>query len=84
MCRLRSSMVGQFPGLASLDPQDNLLHTSDFRAMYCTLLHDWFGADPGPIIPNADQFALLGAGATFDSGIVRLAIRSPAGGADAP
>jgi uncharacterized protein (DUF1501 family) len=48
------TMIGGFPGLTSLDPQDNLVHTSDFRTMYCTLLHDWLGVDPGPIIPGAD------------------------------
>jgi uncharacterized protein (DUF1501 family) len=48
------TMIGGFPGLASLDPQDNLLHTSDFRTMYCTLLESWLGVDAGPIIPGAD------------------------------
>jgi uncharacterized protein (DUF1501 family) len=48
------TMIGGFPGLGTLDPQENLLHTSDFRTMYCTLLHDWLGVDPGPIIPGAD------------------------------
>jgi uncharacterized protein (DUF1501 family) len=48
------TMIGGFPGLASLDPQDNLLHTSDFRSMYCTLLESWLGVDAGPIIPGAD------------------------------
>jgi uncharacterized protein (DUF1501 family) len=49
------TMIGGFPGLTSLDEDDNLLHTSDFRSMYCTLLHDWLGVDPGPIIPGADS-----------------------------
>ena len=48
------TMIGGFPGLGTLDPQQNLLHTSDFRTMYCTVLHDWLGVDPGPIIPGAD------------------------------
>ena len=56
------TMIGGFPGLGTLDPQENLLHTSDFRAMYCTLLHDWLGVDPGPIIPGADT---LGTYATL-------------------
>jgi uncharacterized protein (DUF1501 family) len=56
------TMVGGFPGLGTLDPQENLLHTSDFRTMYCTLLHDWLGVDPGPIIPGADT---LGTYATL-------------------
>jgi uncharacterized protein (DUF1501 family) len=49
------TMIGGFPGLTSLDPQDNLLHTSDFRSMYCTLLESWLGVDAGPIIPGADS-----------------------------
>src|SRR5204863_296200 len=53
------TMIGGFPGLTSLDPQDNLVHTSDFRTMYCTLLHDWLGVDPGPIIPGADPHNLV-------------------------
>jgi uncharacterized protein (DUF1501 family) len=49
------TMVGGFPGLTSLDPQENLVHTSDFRSMYCTLLESWLGVDAGPIIPGADS-----------------------------
>jgi uncharacterized protein (DUF1501 family) len=49
------TMIGGFPGLTSLDPQENLLHTSDFRSMYCTLLESWLGVDAGPIIPGADS-----------------------------
>ena len=51
------TMIGGFPGLSSLDEDDNLLHTSDFRSMYCTLLEDWLGVDAGPIIPGADSIA---------------------------
>jgi uncharacterized protein (DUF1501 family) len=47
------TMIGGFPGLTSLDSNDNLLHTSDFRSMYCTLLESWLGVDAGPIIPGA-------------------------------
>jgi uncharacterized protein (DUF1501 family) len=50
------TMIGGFPGLASLDEDDNLLHTSDFRSMYSTLLESWLGVDAGPIIPGADSF----------------------------
>jgi len=49
------TMIGGFPGLTTLDEDDNLLHTSDFRSMYCTLLEDWLGVDAGPIIPGADS-----------------------------
>jgi uncharacterized protein (DUF1501 family) len=49
------TMIGGFPGLSTLDAEDNLLHTSDFRSMYCTLLESWLGVDAGPIIPGADS-----------------------------
>ena len=50
--RAKGDMVGEFPGLASFDGDDNLLVTSDFRSMYCTLLEDWLGEDAGGIIPG--------------------------------
>ncbi len=49
------TMIGGFPGLTSLDPQENLIHTSDFRSMYCTLLESWLGVDAGSIVPGADS-----------------------------
>jgi uncharacterized protein (DUF1501 family) len=50
-------MVGEFSGLASLDEQDNLRSTSDFRALYCSLLEQWLAVDAGEIIPGASSFA---------------------------
>ena len=41
-----------FPGFATLDDDDNLLHTSDFRGMYCSLIEQWLGLDPAGIIPG--------------------------------
>ncbi len=55
--KAKGEMVGEYPGLATLDPQDNLRSTSDFRAMYCSLLEQWLGHDPAPIIPGASGFA---------------------------
>ena len=54
--KAQGQMVGEFPGLASLDSEENLKVTSDFRAMYCSLLEQWLGQDAGPIIPGADGF----------------------------
>ena len=51
------TMVGEFPGLATLDAQDNLRATSDFRALYCGLLEQWLGFDAARVIPNASSFA---------------------------
>jgi uncharacterized protein (DUF1501 family) len=55
--RARGTMVGEFPGLSQLDPDDNLRATSDFRGLYCSLLEQWLGVDAGPIIPGAASFA---------------------------
>ncbi|HEX5712464.1 MAG TPA: DUF1501 domain-containing protein [Solirubrobacterales bacterium] len=55
--KAQGQMVGEFPGLAKLDAHDNLRATSDFRAMYCSLLEQWLGHDAGPIIPGASGFA---------------------------
>ena len=55
--KAQGQMVGEYPGLATLDAHDNLRATSDFRAMYCSLLEQWLGHDAGPIIPGAPGFA---------------------------
>lgn len=52
-------MVGEFPGLASLDADGNLRATSDFRGLYCSLLEDWLGVDAAPLVPRADRFSRL-------------------------
>jgi uncharacterized protein (DUF1501 family) len=55
--RAKGTMVGQFPGLAQLDEDDNLRNTTDFRAVYCSLLEQWLGVDADGIIPSASAFA---------------------------
>ena len=55
--RAKGTMVGEFPGLATLDEDDNLRHTTDFRAVYCSLLEQWMGVDAAGIIPGASGFA---------------------------
>jgi uncharacterized protein (DUF1501 family) len=54
--RASGKMVGEFPGLATLDPQDNLRSTADFRALYCGLLEQWLGFDAADVIPGASAF----------------------------
>ncbi|WP_445151192.1 DUF1501 domain-containing protein [Baekduia sp. Peel2402] len=51
--RAKGTMVGEFPGLSTLDAQSNLRATSDFRTMYCSLLEQWMGIDAAQVIPNA-------------------------------
>ena len=50
--RPKGTMVGEFPGLATLDEDDNLRHTTDFRAVYCSLLEQWLGVDADGIVPE--------------------------------
>ncbi len=49
----RGQMVGEWPGLANLDEDDNVRPTSDFRAVYSSLLEQWFGVEAEPIIPGS-------------------------------
>jgi len=51
--RVRGKMVGEFPGLGKLDVNDNLVNTSDFRALYAGLLGQWFQTEAGLVIPEA-------------------------------
>jgi uncharacterized protein (DUF1501 family) len=53
----QGQMVGEFPGLTSLDANENLRVTSDFRGMYCSLLEQWLGFDAASVIPGASGFA---------------------------
>ena len=49
--------VTKRPVDATLDANDNLRVTSDFRGMYCSLLEQWLGHDAAAIIPGASGFA---------------------------
>ena len=51
--RASGRMVGEFPGLATLDENENLRSTSDFRAMYAGLLGQWLQTEAGLVIPEA-------------------------------
>jgi uncharacterized protein (DUF1501 family) len=60
---VRGRMIGEFPGLGRLDADDNLLSTSDFRALYCSIVEQWFNVDAAAVIPSASAFgrpALIG------------------------
>jgi uncharacterized protein (DUF1501 family) len=53
---VRGQMIGEFPGLATLDEDDNLRYTTDFRAVYSAILEQWFGEDSAQFIPGAGGF----------------------------
>ena len=46
-------MVGEFPGLVKFNENENLVNTSDFRALYAALLGQWFHTEAGLVIPEA-------------------------------
>jgi uncharacterized protein (DUF1501 family) len=54
--RASGQMVGEFPGLATLDANDNLRHTVDFRAVYRGLTEQWLGVSAEGIVPGASRF----------------------------
>jgi uncharacterized protein (DUF1501 family) len=54
--RASGKMVGEFPGLTKLDVNENVVNTSDFRSMYCSLLEQWFQTEAGLVIPEAASF----------------------------
>jgi len=54
--RASGQMVGEFPGLTSLDVNENTTTTSDYRGMYCALLEQWFQTEAGLVIPEASSF----------------------------
>ncbi len=50
--RVTGRMVGEFPGLSKLDPDGNLVATSDFRGVYAALLEQWLGCDAAAVLPG--------------------------------
>ena len=56
--RASGTMIGEFPGVTSLDPHGNLQATSDFRGLYASLVEDWLGgAAASDIVPDAARVA---------------------------
>jgi uncharacterized protein (DUF1501 family) len=41
--QVKGGHYGQIPSLAKLDEGDNLLHTTDFRRVYATMISGWLG-----------------------------------------
>jgi uncharacterized protein (DUF1501 family) len=54
--RAAGKMIGEFPGLTKLDENENVIKTSDYRGMYCSLLEQWFQTEAGLVIPEAASF----------------------------
>jgi uncharacterized protein (DUF1501 family) len=49
-------MVGEWPDIAALDGNGNQVENVDFRAVYCSLIEQWFGNDSAQVIPGASHF----------------------------
>lgn len=54
---VKSGLVGNDPNLNDLDDGD-LKYEIDFRSVYGTILQDWIGVDPKPII-GTEEFPIL-------------------------
>ena len=50
--RANGGVQSEFPGLAKLDVDDNLVITTDFRSVYATLLEDWMGVEAARVLPK--------------------------------
>ena len=87
--RDRQGMEGEFTGVTTLDQQQNLRNSTDFRSVYKTLLEDWLGGDLGRraaerravLEPRADQ-GLVAAPRAWSASL-RPARRSPCAAAPA-
>ena len=57
---VRSRMVGEFPGLArGLDGDGHLRANVDFRAVYASLVEQWFAVDAARVLPDAARLGCL-------------------------
>lgn len=51
---VRPGLHGEHPSLADLE-DGNLRHAVDFRQVYATVLRDWLGLDPNPLLGGSFQ-----------------------------
>ncbi len=54
--RVTGTMCGEFPSLERLDANGNQRVNVDFRAVYASLLEQWFDHDASAVIPDAARF----------------------------
>lgn len=58
--RVRGGHYGQPPSLTQLDAGDNLVHTTDFRRVYASVIEGWLGADAKAVLRGRfEPFALF-------------------------
>jgi uncharacterized protein (DUF1501 family) len=56
--RANGGIRSEFPGLARLDEDSNLLVTTEFRTVYATLLESWLGVEAARVLPKIDAARL--------------------------
>jgi uncharacterized protein (DUF1501 family) len=47
---VQGGIYGEPPDLTSLDANGNLVHTTDFRSIYATVLDRWLGASAAAVL----------------------------------
>ena len=52
--RANGGIRSEFPGLARLDEDKNLLVTTEFRTVYASLLEGWLGVEAARVLPKID------------------------------
>ncbi len=58
---VRGGHYGTLPSLSALDGGDNLVHTTDFRRVYASLIEGWLGGDAQAVLRGRfEPFALFG------------------------
>ncbi|MDN5932330.1 MAG: hypothetical protein L0I24_14880, partial [Pseudonocardia sp.] len=56
--RANGGIRSEFPGLASLDDDDNLKVSTEFRTVYASLLESWMGVEAARVLPGIDAARL--------------------------
>jgi uncharacterized protein (DUF1501 family) len=51
---VKGGQYGTVPSLTKLDPGDNLIHTTDFRKVYATMISGWLGLKDTRTLLNGD------------------------------
>lgn len=58
---VRGGHYGALPSLTKLDEGDNLIHTTDFRRVYASLIEGWLGADAQKVLRGRfETFPIFG------------------------
>jgi uncharacterized protein (DUF1501 family) len=53
--RARAGLLTPYPDLNAFDSEDNLRVTTDFRAVYASLLEQWLGTGADEVLPDAGK-----------------------------